>query len=116
MWRRDAEGRSVCNACGLYYKLHKVNHPHPTESLVASLDDNRLVSLISQDKDTQISQRAGMRCSNCGTGVTTLWRRSHEGEPICNACGLYYKLHKVRQVQWTMLMFFCFSWIGLLAR
>jgi hypothetical protein len=27
--------------------------------------------------------------------MTTLWRRNHNGEPVCNACGLYYKLHNV---------------------
>jgi formylmethanofuran dehydrogenase subunit E len=35
-------------------------------------------------------------CANCGTNVTSLWRRDQEGQTVCNACGLYYKLHKVR--------------------
>lgn len=34
-------------------------------------------------------------CANCGTNVTTMWRRNAEGDPVCNACGLYFKLHKV---------------------
>ena len=34
-------------------------------------------------------------CANCGTSVTTMWRRNAEGDPVCNACGLYFKLHKV---------------------
>ncbi|KAI8819427.1 uncharacterized protein EV422DRAFT_112579 [Fimicolochytrium jonesii] len=34
-------------------------------------------------------------CKNCGTNKTSLWRRNPDGEPLCNACGLFFKLHGV---------------------
>merc|ERR1719245_1899998 len=41
------------------------------------------------------TRREGTSCANCKTTATTLWRRNQNGEPVCNACGLYYKLHNV---------------------
>ncbi|OWB85193.1 hypothetical protein B5S33_g3852 [[Candida] boidinii] len=34
-------------------------------------------------------------CTNCNTRTTPLWRRNPEGQPLCNACGLFLKLHGV---------------------
>ncbi|CAH0556408.1 unnamed protein product [Brassicogethes aeneus] len=41
------------------------------------------------------NRRSGVNCANCKTTNTTLWRRNNQGEPVCNACGLYFKLHGV---------------------
>jgi GATA zinc finger len=35
------------------------------------------------------------QCQNCNTFTTPLWRRNAEGETLCNACGLFHKLHNV---------------------
>ncbi|KAF3855916.1 hypothetical protein F7725_016639 [Dissostichus mawsoni] len=45
----------------------------------------------------QTQTRAGTCCANCQTTITTLWRRNGNGDPVCNACGLYYKLHNVNR-------------------
>ncbi|XP_037091922.1 GATA-binding factor C-like isoform X2 [Pollicipes pollicipes] len=80
LWRRDGNGHYLCNACGLYYKMNGQNRP-----------------LIKPKQRMSAARRAGTSCSNCKTSTTTLWRRNGQGEPVCNACGLYYKLHNVNR-------------------
>ncbi|KAF9438854.1 putative electron transfer flavoprotein subunit [Entomortierella beljakovae] len=49
---------------------------------------------------SHIQQRPGRQhlvCANCHTVTTPLWRRDGVGNTICNACGLYYKLHNVHR-------------------
>ncbi|ELR54140.1 Transcription factor GATA-6 [Bos mutus] len=61
------------------------------------LGAERLGDESSKDGEEVVpsSRRLGLSCANCHTTTTTLWRRNAEGEPVCNACGLYMKLHGV---------------------
>ncbi|XP_051281576.1 GATA-binding factor 2 isoform X4 [Dicentrarchus labrax] len=78
LWRRDAAGGHLCNTCSVQQKT--TNRP-----------------LLRPKRRAVVSQRKGTQCVNCSTATTTLWRRNSAGEPVCNACGLYYKLHQVLQ-------------------
>lgn len=104
LWRREATGCHLCNGCSLQERnddrpllkpkrravretctnAHKLCHAHSHNQVVTVLLSSQLVS-----------QQRQSECATCGTSTTSLWRRSPAGQLVCNACGLYYKLHQV---------------------
>ncbi|VEL42938.1 unnamed protein product [Protopolystoma xenopodis] len=79
MWRRDGTGHYLCNACGLYHKMNGTSRP-----------------LIKPKRRMSSNRKVGTICANCNTTHTTLWRRNQQGDSVCNACGLYFKLHHLK--------------------
>lgn len=65
-----------------------------TKSKRASSTTQLSTASVSQKKN-ESSSNANTRCTNCNTQTTPLWRRNPEGQPLCNACGLFLKLHGV---------------------
>ena len=64
----------------------------PPESGFSSRAPSRPGSPAPKNTD---ANGAPTTCTNCCTQTTPLWRRNPEGQPLCNACGLFLKLHGV---------------------
>ncbi|KAI7689988.1 hypothetical protein SSS_01102 [Sarcoptes scabiei] len=60
------------------------------------LHQRRKTSAESNSSGSHSSRKSKPRdviCSNCGVTQSSEWRRNVRGQIVCNACGLYYKLH-----------------------
>src|SRR5690606_15079917 len=73
LWRKYND-HDLCNACGIYFRVNGFHRPF----------------LPNMRKLLSSARKMGMSCVNCGTKITSMWRRTPEGDSICNACGLYY--------------------------
>ncbi|CAI2165261.1 3072_t:CDS:2 [Funneliformis geosporum] len=60
-------------------------HPSATPPLPSTTTTPSTISSTMADIQIQ--------CANCGQTQTPLWRKNDKGQPLCNACGLYAKLH-----------------------
>ncbi|KAI8069924.1 hypothetical protein BC940DRAFT_296490 [Gongronella butleri] len=115
--------QTLCNACGLYYKQYNCHRPLQVRNRVASVaprpsaiahpqpyeKPEKAQSATSSsangahDSDGANASAANgavpansddhVECVNCHQTNTPLWRKNERGESVCNACGLYSKLH-----------------------
>ena len=70
----------------------------PEDDQSPSVPHSRRSSVSTQQQPRQRSTATSSNvtiCSNCHTTNTPLWRRNTEGHALCNACGLFLKLHGV---------------------
>ncbi|KAF9169335.1 putative electron transfer flavoprotein subunit [Mortierella sp. AD011] len=132
LWRRSSNNEPLCNACGLYHKLHAMHRPRHlqqtqsigpevsesvqilgTQKAEAKANDgthqqpflpsqNRSFDAPTDASNSSLGSSSSSTvvrptCTNCKTTMTPLWRKDDAGEVLCNACGLYYKLHRVHR-------------------
>lgn len=72
------------------------NHPSPSTPPESGLSSAVPSRPASPGGNKNGDPNAGpTTCTNCFTSTTPLWRRNPEGQPLCNACGLFLKLHGV---------------------
>ena len=61
----------------------QIQHLAPLEGQEITIQKQPNTSILAE-------KEKGLQCTNCSTTETTFWRRNNQGEPLCNACGLYF--------------------------
>lgn len=58
-------------------------------------DTSTTTTASTTTSSTTTNESSQTQCNNCSTKITPLWRRDPSGNSLCNACGLFLKLHGV---------------------
>lgn len=85
MWRTNANGNSLCNACGVYTRQNNAERP---------MEQTSKGMVIKKKTRAPKAENKDLVCANCGTHSTPTWRKGPQNETLCNACGLHLRLHQ----------------------
>lgn len=83
------------------YKLSQPGKPSSFQNQALrgfSIPDNSASTLTPAplvNSKNDYSSKPCLQCTNCQTRTTPLWRKTAQGDLLCNACGLFYKLHGI---------------------
>lgn len=88
---------SVNNTSNSIRKSHSFSRQMSSTSF-SNLNLNKRNSSISElstssNMGSIVVKKPLIQCYNCKTFKTPLWRRDPNGDTLCNACGLFQKLH-----------------------
>ncbi|AOA60977.1 Transcriptional activator of nitrogen related genes [Komagataella phaffii CBS 7435] len=78
---------------GASHKLQLAKPTSETTSITTTVTVQKDMSDSSSPKADNDESITRTQCSNCKTEKTPLWRRDGSGNTLCNACGLFQKLH-----------------------
>ncbi|CAI1979389.1 hypothetical protein SEUBUCD646_0E01230 [Saccharomyces eubayanus] len=90
--KSDSMGLSSSNTTNSVRKNSLIK-PMSSTSLANFKRAASVSSSMSNIEPSGQNKKPLIQCFNCKTFKTPLWRRSPEGNTLCNACGLFQKLH-----------------------
>ena len=99
-----SSNNSMAESCLLDFDFDFLPSPGPSSpgSPIVYNQDKKYVILEQCHSTPNFSITPLLSCSNCFTTTTSTWRKDSMGSPVCNACGVYFRVHqKKRPAEWA---------------